>query len=176
MLASRCLIFAFAAVPLPLLWCTLAEASDQVLDQTSPGAAAEGENDAFRCLALTLFWEARSEGREGMEAVASVVLNRVKSPEFPDTVCEVVHDGDEEGPCAFSWWCDGKEDMPALHENWPEEQDRWALAEEIARAMLTNQDRDITGGALYYHADDVQPTWSAERSRVAKIGRHVYYR
>ena len=172
MLASRCLIFAFAAVPLPLLWCTLAEASDQVLDQTSPGAAAEGENDAFRCLALTLFWEARSEGREGMEAVASVVLNRVKNPEFPDTVCEVVHEGDEEGPCAFSGGATAKRICRPCTRTGP----LGSLAEEVARAMLTNEDRDITGGALYYHTDDVQPSWSAERSRVAKIGRHIYYR
>ncbi len=139
-------------------------------------AAAEVDEDAVRCLALTLFWEARSEGRAGMEAVASVVLNRVRSPAFPDTVCGVVRDGDEGGPCAFSWWCDGEEDIPAEREDWPEEQGHWALAEEVAREMLADPDRDTTGGALYYHTEDVQPAWSAERRRVGKVGRHVYYR
>ncbi len=160
----RCALLALAALTLSHLL-------------SIPAAAAEAEEEAVRCLALTLFWEARSEGRRGMEAVAAVVLNRVASPEFPDTVCGVVHDSiEEEGACAFTWWCDGKADIPAEHADWPEERDEWALAEAVAREMLADPDRDITGGALYYHTEDVQPAWAAERRRVAKIGRHIYYR
>ena len=160
----RCALLALAALTLPPPLPT-------------PAAAAEGDEAAVRCLALTLFWEARSEGRAGMEAVAAVVLNRVRSPEFPDTVCGVVQDGtEEEGACAFTWWCDGEADIPAEYPDWPEERDHWALAEAVAREMLANPDRDVTGGALYYHTEDVQPAWAAERRRVAKIGRHIYYR
>ncbi|MGH6921343.1 MAG: cell wall hydrolase, partial [Geminicoccaceae bacterium] len=60
---------------------------------------------AEHCLALAMYWEAQSEGPDGMLAVAAVVLNRVAHPEFPDTVCGVVRQGGESPPCQFSWWC-----------------------------------------------------------------------
>jgi spore germination cell wall hydrolase CwlJ-like protein len=81
-----------------------------------------------------------------------------------------------EGACAFTWWCDGEGDIPAEHADWPEERDDWAPAEAVAREMLADPDRDVTGGALYYHTEDVHPVWVAERRWVAKIGQHIYYR
>jgi spore germination cell wall hydrolase CwlJ-like protein len=74
--------------------------------------AAAVDAQELRCLALTLYWEARAEKRDAMEAVAWVVLNRRKNPEFPKTICAVVREGGEKPPCQFSYWCDGKAETP----------------------------------------------------------------
>lgn len=121
------------------------------------------------CLALALYWEAKSEGREGMLAVGSVVLNRVEHPEFPGTVCAVIHEGGETPPCQFAFWCDGKGDKP-------EERETWRLARQVARQILAERPDDPTGGALFFHATDIDVPWRVERERTAEIGGHVYYR
>src|SRR5918994_3339542 len=105
--------------------------------------AAPALNDASRCLALALYWESKSEGPEGMRAVASVVLNRVAHPEFPSTVCAVVTQGGEQPPCQFSWWCDGKSDRPT-------EPRAWTLAQRLARSVVAAPPRDPTRGALFF--------------------------
>ena len=101
-------------------------------------------DDAGRCLALALYWEAKTEGPDGMRAVASVVLNRVAHPEFPDTVCAVVTQGGEQPPCQFSWWCDGRSDQPT-------DARAWRLARQIAQAALAKAPPDRTRGALFFH-------------------------
>jgi len=133
-------------------------------------AEAEGDAGASRCLALNLYWEARSEGRRGMIAVAWVVLNRVADPRFPDSVCAVVHQGGETPPCAWSWWCDGKGDRPR-------ERGSWREAQAIARQMLTEPPPDPTAGSLWMHAATM-PTPRRWRSleRTVQIGGHVFYR
>jgi spore germination cell wall hydrolase CwlJ-like protein len=118
---------------------------------------------------LTIYWEAKGEGRDGMEAVAAVVLNRVKSPAFPNTICGVVRDGKEKGPCQFSWWCDGKSDQPA-------EARSWALAQRLARAILTDRPRDPTRGALFFHSAGISTPWVLPRQRTVQIGHHIFYR
>ena len=67
-------------------------------------------DDAITCLARTIYWEARGERVADMEAVASVVMNRLSHEGFPSTVCGVVKQGSEQGACQFSWWCDGRVD------------------------------------------------------------------
>ena len=67
-------------------------------------------DDALGCLARTIYWEAKGEDRPGMEAVASVVMNRLGRESFPNTVCGVVKEGRQSGACQFSWWCDGRPD------------------------------------------------------------------
>ncbi len=96
------------------LFCWSAALLAALVGLAPPTAAATTEpgRDAVLCLALALYWEAKAEGPEGMLAVASVVLNRVAHPEFPDTVCGVVKQGGETPPCQFSWWCDGASDRP----------------------------------------------------------------
>ena len=137
------------------------------------GAAEAGQpaaaDDEARCLALSMYWEAKNQGREGMIAVGSVVLNRVRHERFPDTVCEVVFEGGETPPCQFSWWCDGKSDTPT-------EPRPWALARELAERMLESPPKDPTRGALFFHADHVTDAWHKRRTRTARVGRHVYYR
>ncbi|MGH6942768.1 MAG: cell wall hydrolase [Geminicoccaceae bacterium] len=129
--------------------------------------AAEDQGPAY-CLALAMYFEARSEGREAMEAVGWVVLNRVAAPEFPDTVCGVVEQGREHGPCQFSWWCDERSNVPT-------EKAAWAKALELADEMLANPGQDPTGQALFFHDTTVEPDWTG-LERISQIGVHVFYR
>jgi N-acetylmuramoyl-L-alanine amidase len=123
----------------------------------------------LECLAKTIYFEARGESEQGQRAVAAVVLNRVKSPQFPDTVCEVVHQGGTDGrDCQFSWWCDG------LHDE-PRDVNAWIRAATIAREMIHGAP-DPTNGALYFHTKNVSPSWRTQLRRLATIGAHIYYR
>ena len=146
-----------ASLPAGLLLLALAQ----------PGAAQADRTDAH-CLALSMYFEARDDGRPGMEAVGWVILNRLESPDFPDTVCAVVQDGGEMPPCQFHWWCDGKSDQPA-------EDEPWRLAREVADQLLTDPPPDPTGTALFFHATEIDPPW-ADLERTAEIGTHVFYR
>lgn len=120
-----------------------------------------------RCLALTLYFEARGEGRAGMVAVGWTVLNRVRSTAFPGTPCGVVRQGGERPPCQFSWWCDGRSDRPRDRRS-------WQRAQLIAAELLQSPPRDPTRGALYYHSMRLAAPW--RRVPTARIGRHVFYR
>ncbi|MCP5372756.1 MAG: cell wall hydrolase [Hyphomicrobiales bacterium] len=138
-----------------------------------PAQAGEPTNDLaseLRCLALNIYHEARSESPAGQLAVAAVTLNRVAHPRFPNSICEVVRQGGNKKrhACQFSWWCDGKKDEPRNDA-------AWETARIVAWISLLKDNNDPTGGALYYHADYVKPKWVPEMTRVAKIGRHIYY-
>ena len=123
----------------------------------------------LECLAKTIYFEARGESEKGQRAVAAVVLNRVKSPQFPNTICEVVHQGGTDGrDCQFSWWCDGRGDEP-------KDVNAWIRAATIAREMIHGAP-DPTNGALYFHTTSVSPAWRTQLRRLATIGAHVYYR
>ena len=114
-----------------------------------------------------MYWEARGEGRRGMLAVGSVVLNRVDDHRFPDNACGVVFEGGETPPCQFSWWCDGKSDRPTHKGLW---HDSLALADEL----LTDRPPDPTRGALFFHNTSIQKPW--QRQKTARIGNHLFYR
>ncbi len=135
----------------------------------SPTAQAATPQQQQDCLALALYWEARSEGREGMVAVGWTILNRVRSEDFPSTPCAVVHQGGERPPCQFSWWCDGRSDRPR-------NQHSWRLASAIAAELLRDPPRDPTGGSLFFHNKSASPAWRKKRTRTATIGEHVFYR
>ncbi|MGF1608956.1 MAG: cell wall hydrolase [Kiloniellales bacterium] len=134
-----------------------------------PALAKDIDAKELRCLALTLYFEAEGEGREGMAAVAAVVLNRVRSADFPDSVCGVVKQGGEAGPCQFSWWCDGKSD-------WPQNHPIWLQAEQVARKALSRKLQDPTDGSLFYHHTAILPKWRLAMEMTAVIGRHAFYR
>ncbi|MCK7579041.1 MAG: cell wall hydrolase [Chromatiales bacterium] len=124
----------------------------------------------LRCLALNIYHEARSEPETGQIAVARVTLNRVESEAFPESICGVVKQGGQRlHRCQFSWWCDGKPDDPTEHE-------AWNRSLEIGRRVLADEVPDPTDGALYYHADYVNPNWSNHFERTTHIGRHLFYR
>ena len=126
--------------------------------------------EQIRCLALNIYFEARSETPRGKEAVAAVTINRLRSAYFPKTICEVVRQGGDEAlhNCQFSWWCDGRSDIPRESRSWREAK---ALAERVLRKGI----KDPTRGALWYHADYVKPVWRREKTRVVKIGKHIFY-
>ncbi|MGF1639850.1 MAG: cell wall hydrolase [Rhodospirillales bacterium] len=133
-----------------------------------PGADLNRE---FECLALNIYHEARSEPALGQFAVAAVTLNRVAAAAFPDSICAVVQQGGEDRlhRCQFSWWCDGKSDTPTNER-------AWAKARFVAYTVLFFDPPDPTHGALWYHADYVDPHWASAFTRMAKIGRHIFYR
>ena len=130
-------------------------------------ANAASLRDEQHCLALNMYWEARGEGRQGMIAVGWTVLNRVRSRQFAATPCEIIRQGGEQPPCQFSWWCDGKSDLPR-------DQNSWRSAQIIAADLLVNPPPDPTHGALYFHSTSIRPPW--QRDRTVQIGRHVFYR
>lgn len=142
-------------------------AAAQTTGSSLPGEAPVTEDQ--RCLALSMYWEARGDGPEGMRAVGSVVLNRVASTDFPDSPCEVVYQGGEKPPCQFSWWCDGRSDRPR-------DRELWETALALAKDMLSHRGRDPTHGALFFHNARIPVPWRVPRTRTARILGHVYYR
>ncbi len=122
------------------------------------------------CMAKAIYFEARSESLKGQMAVAKVVLNRVRDPRFPNTVCGVVYQGAERrNACQFSFACDGKPDYPT-------EMRHWAKAKRLAAKALRGQIRmRKLEGVAFYHADYVRPTWASMMRPVVKIGRHIFY-
>jgi spore germination cell wall hydrolase CwlJ-like protein len=125
---------------------------------------------SVRCLALNIYHEARSEPELGQRAVAAVTLNRVASGQFPGSVCGVVEQGGKgRNACQFSWRCDAASDRPR-------EAAAWLHALDLSRKALSGLTADPTGGALYYHAIYVEPGWSQDLRRTARIGRHLFYK
>lgn len=136
---------------------------------SEPAQALDAET---KCLALAVYWEGKTETREGQLAVAHTVLNRTKAPTFPNTVCGVVAQKAEGGKksCQFSWWCDGKRDEPKDDQDW-----RDAMAS--ARAAMAGDAADPTKGALYFHSAKIKPpVWARKRKNLGRIGDHVFYR
>jgi spore germination cell wall hydrolase CwlJ-like protein len=132
-------------------------------------AGAEPLDDAITCLARTIYWEARGEAVVDMEAIANVVMNRLGHAGFPNTICNVVRQGREQGSCQFSWWCDGRSDQA-------KEDESYATAKEIARKALNLQLTDRTGGALYFHQRRATPGWAAEYAKTVQIGEFLFYK
>lgn len=124
----------------------------------------------LECLALNIYHEARGEPEAGQVAVAQVVLNRVVDRRFPGTICAVVKQGarPKRRDCQFSWWCDGRSDRPA-------DLGAWHAAKSLAGDVVAGRHPDPTGGALWYHADDVAPEWRKTFAPAAEIGRHRFY-
>ena len=122
------------------------------------------------CLAKAVYFEARSESELGQLAVAKVVLNLVKDPNFPKTICGVVYQGsDRRNSCQFSFACDGVADEVKSKEAW----DRSKLIAQ--KAIAGDQTIRVIGAATNYHADYVRPSWAKEMRKLIKIGRHIFY-
>src|SRR3546814_3621987 len=122
-----------------------------------------------KCLALTVYWEGKTESRKGQLAIAHTVLNRMRSRDFPGTICGVVSQQSEDGrTCQFSWWCDGKRDEPA-------DAAAWQTSLAVARQAMAGGP-DPSGHALYFHSAGVRPGWIRHKKRVARIGNHIFYR
>lgn len=130
--------------------------------------------EAAFCLALNVYFEARSQGVAEMIAVSEVVMNRVESPKYPNDVCSVVKQGKHvngqpvKNACQFSWYCNSLSDTPTNKR-------AWALSQEVARGVLLGRTEGEVGKPIHYHADYVQPYWSKDRILVGKIGSHYFY-
>ena len=138
---------------------------------------------AFICLALNTYHEAKNQSTVGQIATAQVVMNRVEDKRFPNTVCEVVKQGptrpswedpNKEYPikhrCQFSWYCDGKSDIP-------KNEKAWRKAQDVAFLVLYDKIKvDVTEGATHYHATYVKPAWAKTKKRTTQIEKHIFYR
>lgn len=131
--------------------------------------AAESRERAIDCLASAMLYEAGGDAR-GQEAVAQVVLNRVRHPAYPGTVCGVVFQGSERRTgCQFTFTCDGamrRVPSPSA----------FALARSRARAMLEGRVRGEVGLATHYHTDWVHPIWSGKLEKIARVDTHLFFR
>lgn len=122
------------------------------------------------CLAEALYFEARGEPIEGQIAVAEVVLTRVDSRYWPNTVCGVVRQGEKRRTgCQFSYTCDGLSDKIG-------DKRSYAAVMRVARLMMRGAPRRLTGRATHYHADYVAPTWARTMEETTTIGVHIFYR
>ena len=122
------------------------------------------------CLATAIYYEARSESEAGQRAVAQVVLNRVRHPAFPSSVCGVVYQGAQRRTgCQFSFTCDGS--MARRPRG-----GAWDRAQRIAAAALGGEVYAPVGNATHYHTTAILPYWAPSLSRAAVIGAHVFYR
>ncbi|HSF64624.1 MAG TPA: cell wall hydrolase [Paracoccaceae bacterium] len=122
----------------------------------------------WSCLAKALYFEARGETLKGQFAVAEVILNRVRSPLYPSTICGVVHQAGG-GGCQFSYTCDGRADVIG-------ERGAWDVAQRIASVMLNGAPSNLTNGATHFHTTQVRPNWAHRFPRTAAIGMHLFYR
>jgi spore germination cell wall hydrolase CwlJ-like protein len=121
------------------------------------------------CLTQAVYFEARGETSRGQAAVAQVVMNRVKHPAFPKTVCGVVFQGAASHGCQFSFVCDGS--MRHGHEG-----DAWTRARKVAARALAGVAAADIGSATHFHTTGVAPAWGPRMLRVAQVGLHVFYR
>ena len=124
-----------------------------------------------RCLAIGVYFEARSESKKGQQAVAQVILNRVKNPTYPNSVCGVVYQNKwKRNACQFSFACDGKRDRVNSKKH-------WRKSVKVANDAIDGRVwlRKV-GSSSHYHADYVWPRWRKSMRKMVKIGRHIFYR
>ncbi|WP_313807960.1 cell wall hydrolase [Sphingobium sp.] len=166
---------AFAPVP-----GAVTQHSEHVLGldavQAAPAMAFRGLTalDSYRalnCLTSAIYYEAGSEPEDGQRAVAQVVLNRVRNPAWPKSVCGVIYQGSErtDDRCQFTFSCDGSMARMANAAG-------WTRARSIAARALAGQVYGPVGLATFYHTLAVRPGWSATMRPVAVIGAHIFYR
>lgn len=123
------------------------------------------------CLANGIYFEARGESAKGQAAVAQVILNRVRSPFYPNSICGVVYQNKNwRNRCQFSFACDGIRDRIA-------DRRHWSMAKDIALAVTSGKVYLAeVGSATHYHATYVRPRWARKMNKTKKIGLHIFYR
>lgn len=127
-------------------------------------------DENWACLTEALYFEARGETVRGQFAVAEVIMNRVRSGQFPNSPCAVIHQGTgKRYQCQFTYTCDGHEEAIAE----PQAYERVA---KVARAIIDGAAADLTGGATHYHNTAVRPRWAKTFTETARIGVHIFYR
>ncbi|MDB5575132.1 MAG: cell wall hydrolase [Bradyrhizobium sp.] len=125
---------------------------------------------AAHCLAQAVYYEAATESLDGQRAVAQVVLNRVRSPAFPNSICGVVYQGSERTTgCQFTFTCDGSLKREPSNTG-------WKTALSVATSALQGKVYAPVGSATHYHANYVVPYWAASMAKIRAIGAHDFYR
>lgn len=143
-------------------------------------AYASDENGETYCMAKNIYFEAGNQPIAGKIAVSQVVLNRVYSSAYPDTVCDVIYQakwkenwkGNQmpiRNQCQFSWFCDGKSDIPV-------DSATWMLSLMVASSVMGGDYGDITEGSTHYHADSVYPYWADSLNETVIINNHIFYK
>lgn len=124
-----------------------------------------------QCLASGIYFEARGESLRGQAAVAQVILNRVRNPAYPKTICDVVYQNkDWRNRCQFSFACDNIRDRVRSEQH-------WKMAREVAMATTAGKIwLQEVGSSTHYHAIYVRPKWARSMTKVGRIGLHVFYR
>lgn len=157
------------------------------LEQVEPPPQPEEDErfitDEYTCLALNIYHESRGDSLAGRVAVADVVLNRMESEHYPNTVCDVVQQAvwienwkgnmvPKRHMCQFSWFCDGLSDEPKNIQAWL---DAYALAMDVYDKGVF---RGVTERATHYHALSIRPNWAQDRGMnyTGTIGQHEFYR
>ena len=146
--------------------------SDGPLQLARPFVFTGSDTDkrlALTCLTQAVYYEAGYEPVQGQRAVAQVVLNRVRHPAFPKSVCGVVYQGAGSGSCQFTFVCNG-----ALHRD--PRPDVWRESQAVALAALSGYVEPSVGEATHYHADYVTPAWAPLLAKVSVVGQHIFYR
>ncbi len=140
-----------------------------VTNPIPPNARSKTEQ---KCLATAIYFEARGEPVKGELAVAQVVINRLKNPAYPKTVCGVVYQNkDMRDACQFSFACDGIPDRIT-------DMTAWRRAQELARRVVTEENwwNPDVGSATHYHANYVKPRWARTMKKMDRIGHHIFYK
>lgn len=124
---------------------------------------------ALACLSLALYWEARGEPDIGQLAVGQVIMNRVASVHYPNTICRVVYQGmGRKHKCQFSYVCDEISDAPLRKKTWDK-------SVRLARKLMEGEIEKITN-ADHYHASHVLPFWADSELKEIEIGKHIFYK
>ncbi|RYD62981.1 MAG: cell wall hydrolase, partial [Sphingomonadales bacterium] len=146
---------------------------DTSIQPASPFKLVGSPNDkarALQCLTTAIYYEAAREPDDGQRAVAQVVLNRVRHPTFPGTVCGVVFQGSEKRGCQFSFACDG-----AMSRGQPA-RDSWIRAARVASDALNGSVFAPVGMATHYHTYAVTPSWNRSLVMTGVYGAHFFHR
>jgi spore germination cell wall hydrolase CwlJ-like protein len=138
---------------------------------SSPLPASVFSKREQQCLTAGVYFEARGEPVKGQAAVAQVILNRVRNPAYPNTVCGVVYQNEDwRNGCQFSFACDGVKERVA-------DKRSWTIAEDVAMAVTAGKIwLPEVGSSTHYHATYVHPRWARAMEKMKKIGRHIFYR
>lgn len=144
------------------------EQTQNLLDLGTPKLRREAVRD-FGCLVEAIYFEARGETLEGQRAVAEVILNRVKSSDFPNTICGVVRQGGiKKARCQFSYYCDGKPEI--FHES-----KVYLEIQNMALKFMNGHYPQIFAESTHFHASHVKPFWVSEFQYLGKAGEHHFY-
>lgn len=151
------------SLSLALTMSALPATADPVNGPETLTQARYGGSASLNCLAEALYFEARGEGSRGQRAVGEVILNRVDSRKFPNSVCGVVK---QRGQFSYR----------SMRNRAIRNKAVYSRIRNIARDLMNGGPRNLTGGATYFHTPAVRPAWSRRFKRTTRIGAHIFYR